>query len=44
MSAANGSAFRAAVAVLGAVALGLIALHRGETINAAWVVLAASSV
>jgi carbon starvation protein len=33
--------FWAAVAVLGAVALGLIALHRGETINAAWLVIAA---
>ncbi|HEU4457005.1 MAG TPA: carbon starvation CstA family protein, partial [Longimicrobium sp.] len=31
----------AAVAVLGAVALGTIALHRGETINAAWLVIAA---
>ena len=31
----------AAVAVLGAVALGLVALHRGETINAAWLVIAA---
>ncbi|HEV3051251.1 MAG TPA: carbon starvation CstA family protein [Longimicrobium sp.] len=31
----------AAVAVLGAVALALIALHRGETINAAWLVIAA---
>ncbi|HEX6911920.1 MAG TPA: carbon starvation CstA family protein [Longimicrobium sp.] len=31
----------AAVAVLGAVSLGLIALHRGETINAAWLVIAA---
>src|ERR1044072_2933223 len=33
--------FWAAVAVLGAVALGTIALHRGETINAAWLVIAA---
>ncbi|HYJ78026.1 MAG TPA: carbon starvation CstA family protein [Longimicrobiaceae bacterium] len=33
--------FWAAVAVLGAVALGLLALHRGETINAAWLVIAA---
>ena len=31
----------AAVAVLGASALGVIALHRGETINAAWLVVAA---
>jgi len=31
----------AAVAVLGAVALSLVALHRGETINAAWLVIAA---
>ena len=31
----------AAVAVLGAVSLALIALHRGETINAAWLVTAA---
>ena len=31
----------AAVAVLGAVALGTLALHRGETINAAWLVVAA---
>jgi carbon starvation protein len=31
----------AAVAALGAVALSLIALHRGETINAAWLVVAA---
>ena len=31
----------AAVAVLGATALGVIALHRGETINAAWLVVAA---
>jgi len=31
----------AAVAVLGAVALGTLALHRGETINAAWLVIAA---
>src|SRR4051812_39222121 len=31
----------AAVAALGALALGLIALHRGETINAAWLVIAA---
>jgi carbon starvation protein len=31
----------AAVAALGAVALGTIALHRGETINAAWLVVAA---
>jgi carbon starvation protein len=31
----------AAVAVLGAVALGTIALHRGETINAIWLVMAA---
>jgi len=31
----------AAVAVLGAVALSIIALHRGETINAAWLVIAA---
>jgi carbon starvation protein len=31
----------AAVAVLGAVSLALIALHRGETINAAWLVIAA---
>jgi len=31
----------AAVAVLGAVSLGLVALHRGETINAAWLVIAA---
>jgi carbon starvation protein len=30
-----------AVGILGAVALGLIALHRGETINAAWLVIAA---
>ena len=30
-----------AVAVLGAAALGTIALHRGETINAAWLVIAA---
>src|ERR1700741_1209430 len=32
----------AAVAVLGAVALALLALHRGETINAAWMVIAAA--
>jgi len=31
----------AVVAALGAVALALIALHRGETINAAWLVIAA---
>ncbi|HEU4882850.1 MAG TPA: carbon starvation CstA family protein [Longimicrobium sp.] len=31
----------AAVAVLGAVSLALVALHRGETINAAWLVIAA---
>jgi carbon starvation protein len=31
----------AAVAVLGAAALAVIALHRGETINAAWLVIAA---
>jgi len=31
----------AAVAALGAAALALIALHRGETINAAWLVIAA---
>jgi carbon starvation protein len=31
----------AAVAVLGATALALLALHRGETINAAWLVIAA---
>ena len=31
----------AAVAALGAVALGTLALHRGETINAAWLVVAA---
>jgi carbon starvation protein len=31
----------AAVAVLGAVALATLALHRGETINAAWLVIAA---
>jgi carbon starvation protein len=31
----------AAVALLGAVALGTMALHRGETINAAWLVIAA---
>src|SRR5688500_9000242 len=31
----------AAAAVLGAVSLGLIALHRGETITAAWLVIAA---
>src|SRR5688500_19746850 len=31
----------AAVAVLGAVSLALLALHRGETINAAWLVIAA---
>jgi carbon starvation protein len=31
----------AVVAVLGAVALGTLALHRGETINAAWLVVAA---
>jgi carbon starvation protein len=30
-----------AVALLGAAALGVIALHRGETINAAWLVIAA---
>ena len=29
------------VAVLGAVALGSVALHRGETINSAWLVVAA---
>ncbi len=29
------------VAIIGAVAWGVLALHRGETINAAWVVLAA---
>jgi carbon starvation protein len=31
----------AAVAVLGAVSLSFVALHRGETINAAWLVIAA---
>jgi carbon starvation protein len=31
----------AVVAALGAVALGTIALHRGETINAAWLIIAA---
>ncbi|HEU0016564.1 MAG TPA: carbon starvation CstA family protein [Longimicrobium sp.] len=31
----------AAVGVLGAAALGVLALHRGETINAAWLVVAA---
>ena len=30
-----------AVAVLGAVALGVLALHRGETISAAWLIVAA---
>ena len=30
-----------AVAVVGAFALGTIALHRGETINAVWLVVAA---
>ena len=30
-----------AVAILGAFALGTIALHRGETINAVWFVVAA---
>ena len=29
------------VAVLGAIALGIVALSRGETINAAWMVVAA---
>ena len=33
--------FWAAVALLGAAALGVLALHRGETINAAWLVIAA---
>jgi carbon starvation protein len=40
-----GSALRwvpwAAVALLGAVALGVVALHRGESINALWIVVAA---
>ena len=31
----------AAIAVLGAFALGVVALHRGETINATWLVVAA---
>jgi hypothetical protein len=31
----------AAVSVLGATALGVVALHRGETINAGWLILAA---
>jgi carbon starvation protein len=31
----------AAVSILGAAAFGVIALHRGETINAAWLVIAA---
>ncbi len=31
----------AAVAALGAVSLGVVALHRGETINALWIVVAA---
>jgi carbon starvation protein len=31
----------AAVATVGAVALGFVALHRGETINAGWLILAA---
>jgi carbon starvation protein len=31
----------AAIALLGAVALGVVALHRGETINALWIVVAA---
>ena len=31
----------AAVAVLGAVALGIVALTRGEPVNAAWLVVAA---
>ena len=30
-----------AVAVLGAAALGIVALNRGETVNAAWMVIAA---
>ena len=29
-----------AIAALGAVAFGIIALHRGETVNAAWLVIA----
>ena len=33
-----------AVAVVGAFALGTIALHRGETINAVWLVIAAACV
>ncbi|MGH8598387.1 MAG: carbon starvation CstA family protein, partial [Gammaproteobacteria bacterium] len=33
-----------AIAVLGASALGAIALHRGETINSFWFVVAASCV
>ena len=34
----------ALLAVLGAGALGVVALHRGETINALWVVVAAVSI
>ncbi|HEV2745768.1 MAG TPA: carbon starvation CstA family protein [Allosphingosinicella sp.] len=34
----------ALAAALGAVALGVVALHRGETINALWIVVAASCV
>ena len=30
-----------AIAVLGALALGGVAIHRGETINSAWLVVAA---
>ncbi|HEY1146647.1 MAG TPA: carbon starvation CstA family protein, partial [Allosphingosinicella sp.] len=31
----------AALALLGALALGILALHRGETVNALWIVVAA---
>ena len=37
----GGAVLWAVVAALGAVALGTIALHRGETINAAWLIIAA---
>ena len=37
----GGSLLWIAVAALGAVALGVVALHRGETVNAVWLVTAA---
>jgi carbon starvation protein len=41
MSSISRTALWLAVAVSGAVSLGVVALHRGETLNAAWLVVAA---